>query len=332
MGKDREMKKLISIVAPMYNEEKLAHEYCKEMLAMMQDLRDQYEFELLLVNDGSKDDTYAIMLDEQRMHPEEISTICLSRNFGLEGAVNAGIRKASGDAVVVMDADLQDPPEVIPEMIKKWENGADIVVGSRISRNSDGFFKKLGANTYYRMLHLFSGKLKLEKSAANFRLLSRKAIEQVLEMKEANSVFRVVVPYIGMKTDIVGYDRDKRFAGKTKYNLKSMVPYALDSITGISVEPLRKIVYFLPMMVLLFGISLFGGVFAAGIWRDVCVVAMVMSVFNFFLFLALTIMAEYMAQIMIEVKGRPMSIIYQYYPCENARKKVQDKSSLLNHS
>ena len=163
--------------------------------------------------------------------------------------------------------------------------------------------------------------VKTRKSAANFRLLSRNAIDHVLELQEANSVFRVVVPYVGMKTDIVGYDRDKRFAGKTKYSLKSMVPYALDSITGISVEPLRKIVCFLPIMAVLFCIFLFGAICSIGMWKAICLIGMMMSVFSFFFFLPLTIMAEYIAQIMIEVKGRPMSIIYRYQPCENARNK-----------
>lgn len=313
------MKKLISIIAPMYNEETLAHEYCKETLAMTETLKEKYDFEILLVNDGSKDGTYNIMLEEQKTHPKEITTICLSRNFGLEGAVNAGIRKALGDAIVVMDADLQDPPTLIPEMIKKWEDGADIVVGSRIKRSNDNFFKKFGANCYYKVLDMLSGKLKLEKSAANFRLLSRKALNQVLELPEVNSVFRVVVPFVGMKTDIIEYDRDKRFAGKTKYNLKSMIPYALDSITGISVEPLRKIMYFLPMMVVAFIASLLGLIFATGEWKPACLVLMVLSVMFSFLFIAMSVMAEYIAQIMTEVKGRPISIIYNYTPCENAK-------------
>ena len=218
---------------------------------MSEGLKDRYDFEIILVNDGSKDSTYSVMLDEQKKHPDEISTICLSRNFGLEGAVNAGLRYATGDAVIVMDADLQDPPMLIPEMINKWEKGADIVIGSRIKRSNDKLLKKLGANFYYRVLDSLSGKLKLEKSAANFRLLSRKALEHVLSLPEVNSVFRVVVPYVGMRTDIIEYDRDKRYAGKTKYNLKSMIPYALDSITGISVEPLRKIKYFVPVCLLL---------------------------------------------------------------------------------
>lgn len=313
------MKKLISIIAPMYNEETLAHEYCKETLAMTETLKDKYDFEILLVNDGSKDNTYAIMLEEQKMHPVEITTICLSRNFGLEGAVNAGIRKASGDAVVVMDADLQDPPALIPEMVKKWENGADVVVGSRVKRSNDNFFKKFGANCYYRVLDILSGKLKLEKSAANFRLLSRKALNQVLELPEVNSVFRVVVPFVGMKTDIIEYDRDKRFAGKTKYNLKSMIPYALDSITGISVEPLRKIMYFLPVAAAAFMASLLGLIFAVAQWKPACLVLMVFSVMFGFLSIAMSVMAEYIAQIMTEVKGRPISIIYDYTPCENAK-------------
>lgn len=313
------MKKLISIIAPMYNEETLAHEYCKETLAMTETLKDKYDFEIVLVNDGSKDNTYAIMLEEQQAHPNEITTICLSRNFGLEGAVNAGIRKAAGDAVVVMDADLQDPPTLIPEMIEKWENGADIVVGSRVKRSNDNFFKKFGANCYYKVLDALSGKLKLEKSAANFRLLSRKALNQVLELPEVNSVFRVVVPFVGMKTDIIEYDRDKRFAGKTKYNLKSMIPYALDSITGISVEPLRKLMYFIPLMAIAFIASLLGLILGAVAWKPACLVIMVLSVMFGFGFIALAVVAEYVAQIMIEVKGRPISIIYNYTACENVK-------------
>ncbi len=313
------MKQLISIVAPMYNEEALAHQYCEETLHMTEQLKEKYDFEIILVNDGSKDRTYEIMLQEQQANQKMITTICLSRNFGLEGAVNAGIRKASGDAVVVMDSDLQDPPALIPIMIEKWEQGADVVVGSRVKRSNDKFFKKLGANCYYRVLDSLSGKLKLEKSAANFRLLSRKALNQVLDLPEVNSVFRVVVPFVGMKTDIIEYDRDKRFAGKTKYNLKSMIPYALDSITGISVVPLRKIMYFLPVMFLFFVASLIAFIVTSDFWKGICLVIMVLTILFGMLFLAIYIMAEYIAQIMIEVKGRPTSIIYDYKPCENAK-------------
>lgn len=312
------MKKLISIVAPMYNEENLVHEYCEETLKMTERLNAEYDFEILLVNDGSKDNTYALMLEEQRKHSKEITTVCLARNFGLEGAVNAGIRKAKGDAVVVMDADLQDPPALIPEMITKWENGADIVVGSRIKRSNDNFFKKAGASFYYKVLDSLSGKIKLEKSAANFRLLSRRALNQVLDLPEVNSVFRVVVPFVGMKTDTIEYDRDKRYAGKTKYNLKSMIPYALDSITGISVEPLRKIMYILPLIFMIFLICFIGIFVGSAEWKPAFFAIAMGSVLCGLIMIGICVVAEYVAQIMIEVKGRPISIIYEYNACQNS--------------
>lgn len=318
------MKKLISIVAPMYNEESLASEYCRETLEMIHTLEEEFDFEILLVNDGSRDNTYKIILQQQEKYSDIISIINLSRNFGLEGAVNAGLRKAVGDAVIVMDADLQDPPALIPKMIDKWKEGADIVVGSRVKRSNDNFFKKLSANCYYKVLDSLSGKLKLEKSAANFRLLSRKAVEQILDLPEVNPVFRVVAPFVGMKTDIVEYDRDKRFAGQTHYNLKSMIPYALNSITGISVEPLRKITLFIPIIFILFAIAIIGMFVTTGVWQVGFMLIAVMSFFFGFLFLSISILAEYIAQIMTEVKGRPISIIDYYSPCENVKRRVEE--------
>ena len=315
------MKKLVSVVAPMYNEEKLVHAYCEETLKALSQLSDRYDFELVLVNDGSKDNTYSIMLSEQAEHPDIVTTVCLSRNFGLEGAVNAGLRKAAGDAVVVMDADLQDPPSLIPEMIAKWEQGADVVVGSRVSRSNDSFFKKSSASLYYGILNSYSGRLKLEKSAANFRLLSRKAVDQILAMPEVNQVFRVSVPFIGMKTEVIEYDRDKRYAGKTKYGLKSMIPYALDSITGISVEPLRKISVFLPITLLLFIGAIVAVFLVPAEWKPACLVIMAACLLTGFILISLAVMAEYIAQIMIEAKGRPTSVIYEYEPCRNVKER-----------
>ena len=315
------MKKLISIVAPMYNEESLVQTYCEETMKSLESVADQYDYELVLVNDGSKDQTYAKMLEQQQMHPNNITLVCLSRNFGLEGAVKAGVEKAKGDAVIVMDADLQDPPSLLPEMIHKWENGADVVVCSRVKRSSDSLFKKFTANCYYKILDSLSGKLKLEKSAANFRLLSRKAVDTFLALPESNGVFRVMVPYVGMKTEIVEYDRDKRYAGKTKYNLKNMVPYALASITGISIEPLRKIFWFIPLDFLLFIGSVIGLLVTQDIWRAMWCIILVLSVLFGLMFVAVLIIAEYVGQIMLEVKGRPLSIIYEYSPCEVAKER-----------
>lgn len=311
----------ISVVAPMYNEEATIHAYCEEMLKVASELSDKYRFEIILVNDGSKDNTYALMLQEHEAHPDSIATVCLTRNYGLEGAVSAGLRSATGDAVVVMDADLQDPPPLVKEMIEKWEKGADVVIGSRIKRSNDGFFKKLGAGAYYKVMDSLSGKVKLEKSAANFRLLSRKACDVLLSLPEVNSVFRVEVPFIGMKTDVVEYDRDRRYAGKTKYNLKSMIPYALDSISGISVEPLRKIAFLQLVPLLLFIGSIIGMIASDDYWSSAWMTLFFISVLVEILLIALCVMAEYIAQIMIEVKGRPTSIIYEYKPCSNSELK-----------
>ena len=314
------MKKLISIIAPMYNEEKLVHAYCEETLKVVRNLNKQYDFEILLVNDGSNDKTYEFMLSEQNINPSEISVICLSRNFGLEGAVNAGLTKANGEAVIVMDADLQDPPALIPLMIQKWEKGADVVIGSRVKRSNDSFFKKISAGFYYKILDWLSGKLKLEKNAANFRLLSRKTLSVILSLPEKNRVFRVIVPFIGMKTDTIEYDRDKRYAGKTKYSLKSMIPYALNSITGMSIEPLRKILFFqiIPMLGIIASIF---GMFSYKTYMVLWIIMFFISICMILIISVLSIMAEYIAQIMIEVKGRPISIIYDYKPCQNAKKR-----------
>ena len=306
----------------MYNEGALVHEYCKEMLTMALEISNTYDLELILVNDGSKDNTYDLMLQEQNLHPDIISTICLSRNFGLEGAVNAGLRMAKGDAIIVMDADLQDPPSLIPQMLKKWRDGADIVVCSRIKRSNDTLFKKMGANIYYKVMDSLSGKLKLEKSAANFRLLSRKALNQVLELPEVNSVFRVVVPYIGMNTAVIGYDRDKRFAGETKYNLKKMIPYALDSITGISVEPLRKLKNFIILMLLFSCIFIIVAFTFPSPLNSTFIILSYISLCFVFLFIGVSVIAEYLAQIMTEVKGRPISIIYDYTPSKSALERM----------
>lgn len=313
------MKKLISVIAPMYNEEQLVETYCTETMNTLNEIKDQYNYEIILVNDGSRDKTFLKMLEIQTIYSEVIGVINLSRNFGLEGAINAGLKKALGDIVVVMDADLQDPPKLILDMLKEYENGVDVVTASRVKRSNDNLFKKVTAKIYYNLLNSLSGKLKLEESAANYRLLSRAAVNKLLELPEVNGVFRVLVPFVGMKTAVVEYERDKRFAGKTKYNFPKMIVYALDSLTGISVSPLRKIFYVLPFTLIVFVIALIGIIFTTGAWKATYLIIFTTSLFFGILFGILVLMAEYIAQLMIEVKGRPTSIIYEYKPSKNAQ-------------
>lgn len=303
-------KKIISVIGPLFNEGAVVDRYCQEVISTFKKITKQYALELILVDDGSSDDTLLRASEIKKENPNIITLVKLSRNFGLEGAIDAGLRVAKGDAVITMDADLQDPPSVILEMVKKWENGADIVVGSRSGRPNDSFFKKLTASFFYKLMDNLSGKLKLERSAANFRLLSRNALNIYLSLSEKNRVFRVLVPFLGMKVDIVEYERDKRFSGETKYNLSSMIRYALDSITGISIEPLRKIYILSVFSFLIFLISAIGSFFFDEKFLPFFILGGGIWLLFSFLFAAMAIISEYIGQIFIEVKNRPASIIY----------------------
>lgn len=313
------MAKLISIIAPMYNEEDVCHLYIEETMKVVQQLEPDYRVEIICVNDGAKDSTLSKMYEAQEKYPEHIGVVNLTRNFGLEGAVNAGLKTATGDAVVVMDADLQDPPQLIVEMVKKWEKGADIVVASRESRTHDSFFKRATANIYYKILDSLSGKLKLEKSAANYRLMSRKAVDTLLALPEVNTYFRVDVPFIGMRTDKVAYNRDERAAGKTNYNFTKLVRCALDGLTSISIEPLRKVMLMIPIMAVLLILAVVGAFLTTGFWQFILGITAVISFFFALLFVVLFIMCEYIAQIMTEVRHRPTSLIYSYKPSKNSQ-------------
>lgn len=315
------MKKLISIIAPMYNEEEVCPLYVEETMKVVKALESKYRVEIILVHDGAKDHTLEKMYEAQSKYPDNVGVLNLTRNFGLEGAVNAGLKSATGDAVVVMDADLQDPPQLIHEMVKKWEEGDDIVVASRESRTNDSFFKRTTANIYYAILDSLSGKLKLEKSAANYRLMSRKAVDTLMSLPEVNTYFRVDVPFIGMKTSKVSYNRDERVAGNTNFNFVKLVRCALDGLTSISIEPLRKVMLVIPIMVVLLVLAIIGAVFTSGLWQFILSVTAVISFFFMLLFVVLFIMCEYIGQIMTEVRHRPTSLIYSYKPSKTSQEK-----------
>lgn len=313
------MSKLISIIAPMYNEEQVCPLYIEETMKVVRQLEPEYRVEIICVHDGAKDHTLEKMYEAQAKYPEHVGVIDLTRNFGLEGAVNAGLRTATGDAVVVMDADLQDPPQLIVEMVKKWEAGADIVVASRETRTNDSFFKRTTANIYYKVLDSLSGKMKLEKSAANYRLMSRRAVDTVIALPEVNTYFRVDVPFVGMKTDKVSYNREERAAGTTNYDFVKLVRCALDGLTSISIEPLRKVMLMIPLMVVIMIGTILGAIFTDGYASILFGVSAVISFFFTLLFSVLFIMSEYIGQIMTEVRHRPTSLIYSYKPSKNSQ-------------
>ncbi|MFD0680589.1 MULTISPECIES: glycosyltransferase [unclassified Paenibacillus] len=305
------MKKLISVVGPMFNEEGLVSEYCARTLHVLEQLSDKYDYELILVDDGSSDQTYSKMLEERRRN-HHVGVVKLSRNFGLEGAVNGGIEVSKGDAVIVMDADLQDPPELILKMVDEWEKGYDVVSGKRIERKNDSLFKRISAQLFYKIISKFSNKMTIEENAANYKLINRKTVNEIKKLPEVNRVFRVLVPYIGLKVGSVEYSRDIRTAGKTKYNLKSMIRYALNSIVGTTIEPLQAVISVGIATVCLGVLMTFSTFFMPLVSRDTSLILAVLLYLFGVMFICLGLIGEYIGQILIEVKRRPTSIIDLY--------------------
>jgi dolichol-phosphate mannosyltransferase len=248
--------KKISLVVPMYNEEEMIPLFFEKMNEVLSKI-EKYKFEYVLVNDGSKDNTLN-MLKEQKSKQKNIKIVSFSRNFGHEAAVCAGFQNADGDAVIVMDADLQDPPEVIEKMLIKYEEGYKVVNGKRVDRKKDSFLKRTTAAMFYKLIKKLSGKIKVPENVGNYRLLDKEVVTYLNALSEKNRVFRVQVPYIGFKTCEVEFVRPERPKGETHYNYKSMFRLAIDSITSSSVAPLIW-----PMLFGLIGCGIFGSLFIA---------------------------------------------------------------------
>lgn len=311
MTDGEKMAKLISVIAPMFNEEELVREYCEATLHVLRSI-EGYDHEVILVNDGSQDRTYEEMVEVQQDYPDEIGIINETRNFGLEGAIHAGMHLASGDIVVVMDADLQDPPSLMIPMLEKIENGADIVTGSRVSRDNDSVFKRVTAGAFYGLLDRLSGNLKLENNAANYRMMTRKAVDTWLSLPEANNTFRVTIPYVGLTTDHVEYGRDKRAAGETKYHFGTMLRYALSSITGISTEPLRRLIYLVPLVFCLALVAFVAMLVSESYWKAAWLVIAAGGLLSGIVLLPMACIGIYVGEILVEVKRRPQSLVQEY--------------------
>ena len=231
--------KKISLVIPMYNEEamiSLLLDTIEEKV--VKTLKGKYEVELVAINDGSKDKTLEL-LKEQLAKRDFLTIVDLSRNFGQEGAVRAGLLTATGDAVIPMDADLQDPPEIIPEMIKMWEDGYQVVNAVRVSRAKDTQFKRNSAGIFYRILDKVSPRVKIPGNVNNFRLLDRRVVDEVNSLNESTRVLRVEIPFVGFKTGAVEIVRQERAKGKSHYPMKAMILLAKESLVSVSVKPLE---------------------------------------------------------------------------------------------
>ena len=234
------MNKLLSLIVPVFNEEEVLPVSYARMSAAMQALTG-YDYEIIYVNDGSRDGTMKQLRAIAKEH-KEVRVISFSRNFGHQLAVTAGMDNARGDALIIIDADLQDPPEVIAELVKAWENGADIAYGKRLKREGETVFKKLTAFCYYRLLNAMSA-YPIPLDTGDFRLLDKKVADVFLKMREHNRFLRGMSGWMGFDAVPVEYVRHERQAGKTKYTLKKMLRLAFDGILGFSYKPMSLAFY-----------------------------------------------------------------------------------------
>ena len=231
---------MLSIIVQVFNEEEVLPASYARMSAAMQALTG-YDYEIIYVNDGSRDGTMKQLRAIAKEH-KEVRVISFSRNFGHQLAVTAGMDNARGDALIIIDADLQDPPEVIAELVKAWENGADIAYGKRLKREGETVFKKLTAFCYYRLLNAMSA-YPIPLDTGDFRLLDKKVADVFLKMREHNRFLRGMSGWMGFDAVPVEYVRHERQAGKTKYTLKKMLRLAFDGILGFSYKPMSLALY-----------------------------------------------------------------------------------------
>jgi glycosyltransferase involved in cell wall biosynthesis len=305
--------KKITIIVPSYNEEEALPYLYKSLNAIMDDLN-QYEFEVLFVNDGSRDKTLEL-IKEMREKDNRISYVNFSRNFGKETAMIAGLDYATGDAVIFIDADLQDPPEVIPELIKWWEEGYDDVYARRNSRKGETFLKKFTSKMYYKVLQSLT-RVEIQKDTGDFRLLDRRCVNALKKLRESQRCSKSMFSWIGYKKKEVLFDRDARIAGKTKWNYKKLVDLAIDGITSFTTSPLRLATYIsIPTFILLAVYSIYVLVKCFVVKEVVHAYQAIILLILFFSgiqILLFGIVGEYLGRIFNETKNRPLYFVDEY--------------------
>ena len=303
--------KKVSVVIPMYYEEEVAQECYHRMSDVLSKI-EGYEYELICVNDGSQDNTLPI-LEEIAKNDKKVKVISFARNFGHQCAVTAGLKYVTGDCVVIIDADLQDPPELIPEMLKLWEEGNEVIYGKRKTREGESVFKLLTAKMFYKTLNSLSD-VDIPKDTGDFRLVDRKVVDVMNSMPEHNKFLRGLWGWIGFKQIPFEYERKERFAGKTKYPLKKMLKLASDGIIGFSTKPLKLVgalgilAIIISMVILIYSLVsyIFGlNQLTAG-WTSIMVTVTFLSGVQL---LSIWIMSEYIGRIYDESKSRPQYII-----------------------
>ncbi len=305
--------KKISVVIPMYNEEEVVKTSYLRVEKVLKELK-QYDYEMIIIDDGSKDKTLDLLRDIAHEN-EKVKVLSFSRNFGHQAAVTAGIQYVTGDAVIIIDADLQDPPELIPEMIALWEEGNEVIYGQRRSRKGESAFKLLTAKMFYHTLNALSD-VEIPKDTGDFRLVDKRVIDVINAMPEHNKFLRGLFSWVGFQQKAYSYEREERKAGKTKYPFQKMWKLASDGIISFSTKPL-KIVGGLGFITIIFSIviliySLVSYAFELNHltpgWTSIMVA---ITLFSGVQLVSIWIISEYMARIYDETRHRPEYIIDQ---------------------
>ncbi|HXB81734.1 MAG TPA: glycosyltransferase family 2 protein [Candidatus Acidoferrum sp.] len=305
---------VVSIVVPLYNEAGNVRPLLERLGAVAARLGDEADFEIVLVNDGSTDGTLAAIREEMRRRPHVV-LVNLSRNFGHQLAATAGLEIAAGEAMVLMDGDLQDPPELIEAFLRKWRQGYDVVYAVRRTRQGESRFKVFTARVFYRIIKRLT-KIVIPLDAGDFRLMSRRVVEALRRSPERHRFLRGMVSWVGFNQVSVEYDRDVRHAGTTKYPIAKMVRFAMDGITSFSDIPLRFASYFgftvsaiafiYALIVIAFKLfSLNPPAYTPG-WASTIVAVLFLGGVQL---MSLGILGEYLGRVYDEVKARPLYLI-----------------------
>lgn len=301
---------LLSVVVPCYDEEEVIHETHRRLTAVLGALPD-LEYEIVYVDDGSRDRT-ALLLQQLQRGDRRVRVVRFSRNFGHQIAVTAGVEHAGGDAVVLIDADLQDPPAVIAEMVERWREGYDVAYGVRTDRPGESTFKRATATGFYRLINRMS-ETDIPRDTGDFRLMDRKVVDALESMPERDRFVRGMVSWVGFRQVAVPYRRDARLAGESKYPFFKMVRFALDGITSFSVQPLRVATWlgFAVSAMALLGIfyalgkRLFTDDWVTG-WTAIMIAVLFLGGVQL---LSLGIIGEYVGRIYGEAKRRPLYLV-----------------------